>query len=163
MKELSKEDQERIHKEAVVHSISAIKNVDGIMGEMLARIEVISFRTGAEYEHPIAFEKGKIEGFNEGSASRQKEIDELKESLKQEKESHNSTYILMLSGESRGVEKGKIEGFNEGIEAVKMLFNPMFQIHPDSRNIIMIIESLKKAFEEIDKLKKKVSNEKGTV
>jgi hypothetical protein len=49
--------------------------------------------------------------------------------------------------------QGRIEGFNEGIEAAGSCFNPIFQIEPSAENIVLIMETFKKCFEEIEKLK----------
>lgn len=61
MKELSKEDQERIEKAAKSNALK-LTDPEYVEGGSIK----ICFMQGAEYEHPIAFEKGKIEGFNEG-------------------------------------------------------------------------------------------------
>ena len=46
--------EERIHKAAVFYSTSAIKNIDGMIGEMVAKIEVTAYKSGAYNEHKIA-------------------------------------------------------------------------------------------------------------
>lgn len=60
MKELSKEDKERIEDESQTFS-RMLPN-----GCINSDIIIAAFKDGAGYEHLIAFKKGKIEGFNEG-------------------------------------------------------------------------------------------------
>lgn len=76
MKELSKEDKERIEKEAI--STQPTKTfIESIYRTM--------FERGAKYEHPIAFQQGETKGFNEG-------IEAAKNRLKPMKDLHGDIY-----------------------------------------------------------------------
>lgn len=77
------------------------------------------------------FERGKIEGFNKGAASRQKEIDELK---------INMTRVMLEYEVSVNNSK-----FNEGIEAAKeLIWKYRFDSSMCLAAIVEELENLKK-------------------
>jgi len=56
---MKEEDKERIDAKANIYSALFPSEID-------YKFIRYVFKDGAEYEHPIAFNQGKIEGFNEG-------------------------------------------------------------------------------------------------
>jgi len=75
---MKEEDKERIEKAAKIHaSTPPMYFGSEHVHELISRLEVVAYKTGANTEHPIAFNQGKIEGFNEGIEAAIKVITEL--------------------------------------------------------------------------------------
>jgi len=127
-----------------------------------------NFIIGAEYEHKIAFNQGKIEGFNDGAASRQKEIDELKTW----KQSQIETWLPIIefcqdNAEKLGLKVGdsisefilnKLKNhnneFNYGIEAALKIIVEMDEFF-EPPNDVQLLE-VKTLIKEIENLKKPI-------
>lgn len=130
MKELSKEDKERIEKEAI--STQPTKTfIESIYRTM--------FERGAKYEHPIAFQQGETKGFNESLDVIKKHVARI-----QKLESEITDLKLELESEVNLKERG----FNEGIEAAKNRLKLMEDNQGD------IYSNLEYVLDELEKLKK---------